>query len=217
MVKISSKRPKKIWHKQEFEGGKSCQIIALLNVNTVIWQVFELVENRTVWWEIGLFWRVFHHRAASAKKNNNLSPDGFLSTPDYVYHDYEDLRTQMAFYAHKYPDITRLYSIGKSVNERDLWVLEISDNPGSHEALEPEFKYVANMHGNEAVGREMLLLLIKSFCESYGLDERITTLINSTRIHIMPSMNPDGFENSQEGDRNSVRGRENYNRVDLNR
>ena len=30
-----------IWHKQEFEGGKSCQIIALLNVNTAIWQVFE--------------------------------------------------------------------------------------------------------------------------------------------------------------------------------
>ena len=85
-----------------------------LHVNIAIWQVFELVENRTAWWEIGLFWRVFHHRAASAKKNNNLSPDGFLSTPDYVYHDYEELRTQMAFYAHKYPDISRLYSIGKN-------------------------------------------------------------------------------------------------------
>ena len=46
MVKISSKRLNEIW--QEFEGGKSCQIIALLNVNTAIWQVFELVENRTV-------------------------------------------------------------------------------------------------------------------------------------------------------------------------
>ena len=62
MVKISSKRPNEIWHKQEFVGGKSCQITALLNVNTAIWQVFELVENQTAWWEIGLFWRVFHHR-----------------------------------------------------------------------------------------------------------------------------------------------------------
>ena len=67
--KISSKRPNKIWHKQEFEGGKSCQIMALLNVNTAIWQVFELVENRTVCWEIGLFWQVFHHCVASAIMN----------------------------------------------------------------------------------------------------------------------------------------------------
>ena len=116
-----------------------------------------------------------------------------------------------------YQDISRLYSIGKSVSGRDLWVFEISDNPGVHEPLRPEFKYIGNMHGNEAVGREMLLLLIKSLCESYGVDERITTLVNSTRIHIMPSMNPDGFENSHEKDRSSIMGRANDNNIDLNR
>lgn len=147
----------------------------------------------------------------------SLGSDGFLTPPDYVYHDYEELRSLMAFYAHKYPNLTRLYSIGKSVEDRDLWVIEISDNPGTHELLEPEFKYIANMHGNEAVGREMLLLLIKSLLEGYGIDQRITKLVDSTRIHIMPTMNPDGFEASHEGDRSGLQGRANANNVDLNR
>ena len=124
----------------------------------------------------------------------------------------------MNSYHEKYPDITRVYSIGKSAKDKnDLLVIEISDNPGSHEPGEPEFKYVGNMHGNEVTGRETLLYLMQYLLDNYGTDEQITTLIDSTRIHIMPSMNPDGYARAHQGDVSGVSGRYNGKFVDLNR
>ncbi|VDM64554.1 unnamed protein product [Angiostrongylus costaricensis] len=134
-----------------------------------------------------------------------------------VNHDYTSMTAWLKETEQNYPNITYLYSIGKSVSGRDLWVLIISDNPTRHELLEPEVKYIGNMHGNEVVGRESLLYLIEILCVNYGKNEYLTNLVNSERIHIMPSMNPDGYEHGIAGDRVGYAGRNNEHNVDLNR
>ncbi|XP_008631108.1 PREDICTED: carboxypeptidase M [Corvus brachyrhynchos] len=100
---------------------------------------------------------------------------------------------------------------------RDLWVLVLGKFPTHHKIGIPEFKYVANMHGDETVGREILLHLIDFLVNSYGRDPVITRLLNNTRIHIMPTMNPDGFEATKVPDCYYTRGRYNRNGEDLNR
>ena len=65
--------------------------------------------------------------------------------------------------------------------------------------MEPMFKYVGNMHGNEVVSRQVLLYLAEYLASGYGRDGRITRLLNTTEIFIMPTLNPDGYEVSQEG------------------
>ncbi|XP_055935683.1 carboxypeptidase D-like isoform X2 [Argiope bruennichi] len=136
---------------------------------------------------------------------------------DFVYHHFPQMTAILRQLANEYPELTKLYSIGKSVQGRDLWVMLVTSDPNEEPLLKPNVKYVANMHGNEPVGRELMLHLLSLLLDGYGKDNYITWLLDNTRIHIMPSMNPDGFEASSEGECSGVQGRGNANSADLNR
>ena len=103
----------------------------------------------------------------------------------------------------KWPKLTKLYSLSeKSVDQRNLWVLQISKNVHmeKREELKPMVKYVGNMHGNEVVGRELLLTLADYLLQRYTSsdeNDEVKQLIDTTDIHILPSMNPDGFEHAE--------------------
>lgn len=127
------------------------------------------------------------------------------------YHNYNSLVSFIDSIVQQYPLIAKKISIGESNQGRSIIGIKLSKNPEKNE-VEPEFKYVGNMHGDETVGREMLIQLINLFCTSYGKDDRIsqriTKLIEKTAIYIIPSMNPDGFEAGRRG---------NSKFIDLNR
>ncbi|XP_037531562.1 probable carboxypeptidase X1 [Nematolebias whitei] len=122
-------------------------------------------------------------------------PTGSKDKLDFRHHNYKEMRKLMKLVNEECPNITRVYSIGKSYTGLKLYVMEISDNPGKHELGEPEFRYVAGMHGNEALGRELLLNLMQYLCQEYTRgNQRVVRLVKETRIHLLPSMNPDGYE-----------------------
>ncbi|XP_069579007.1 carboxypeptidase Z-like [Brachyistius frenatus] len=160
-----------------------------------------------------------------------LPPQESATTMQFTYHSNAQMISILKKTADRCADIARTYSIGRSLEGRELLVIEFSNNPGEHELLEPEIKYVGNMHGNEVVGRQLLVYLAQYLCSEYLLgDERIQTLINTTRIHILPSMNPDGYElavsgvndnsdDEEEGPRYDSWniGRNNAQNIDLNR
>jgi hypothetical protein len=107
------------------------------------------------------------------------------------YPTHDQLTQDLKNIAANHPGLAKMFSIGKSTQGRDLWVMKISKNVQTDDNR-PEFKYVANMHGDEIVGREMMVLLIKDLLENYGKDSAVTKLVDTTQIYILPSMNPDG-------------------------
>jgi len=137
------------------------------------------------------------------------------------YYNYVELTALLQSMARAYPHIADLSSVGRSVEGRELWVMRITKDPHQTDSLpaaKPRFKYVGNMHGDETVSRQVLVYLVEYLLAAYGEDPRVSELVNTTDIYIMPSMNPDGFERSVEGDCNGdAGGRQNARNMDLNR
>ncbi|XP_042146799.1 carboxypeptidase D isoform X1 [Ixodes scapularis] len=153
----------------------------------------------------------------SAVKHVRGQSTGGKKREEYSYYNHEEMTAFLRKVSTNYPDFTRLYSVGKSVQNRDLWVLLITKEPHEETLLKPNVKYVANMHGNEAVGRQLMVYLIAHLLTRYNTDAYVRYLLDNTRIHIMPSMNPDGYEISKEGACTGTLGRYNARGVDLNR
>ncbi|XP_026546120.1 probable carboxypeptidase X1 [Notechis scutatus] len=155
--------------------------------------------NPQTWFENGTICLRAEILGCALPDPNNIYPwehtSGTNDKLDFRHHNYKEMRKLMKNVSEACPDITRIYSIGKSYLGLKMYVMEISDNPGKHEVGEPEFRYVAGMHGNEALGRELVLNLMEYLCQEYKQgNPRVRRLVTETRIHLMPSMNPDGYE-----------------------
>ena len=131
------------------------------------------------------------------------------------YPTYDAYVAMMYQFEANYPGICDVFSIGQTVNGRELLVAKISDNVNTNEA-EPEFFYTSSMHGDELTGFPLMLNLIDTLLSNYGTVARITNLVDNIEIYINPLANPDG---TYKGGNNTVSGavRYNANNVDLNR
>jgi hypothetical protein len=102
--------------------------------------------------------------------------------------------------------------IVRKENERN----ERNSNDSTSDGLgQPSFGFIGNMHGDEPVGREIVLELAKWACAedaSMGMFgnsiEEARKVKKRASLFFIPTVNPDGFKNKR---------RENRNGVDLNR
>jgi hypothetical protein len=140
----------------------------------------------------------------SAVTDGHLNPFTLEMTSSMVdpalvgedYHNYKAMTDELHRLADSHPEIAKLTSLGKSTQGREIWMMTISHNVDLDEG-EPELLYVANMHGDEVVGRELSIYHIRRLLTEYNQVLRTTNLVNHSKMFIIPSMNPDGFEMHQ--------------------
>lgn len=117
-----------------------------------------------------------------------------VNDADEDYHNYDAMTKELQDLAAAAPNRMQLLNAGTSVKGRTLWLAKVGSDL-SNDTDKPKLLYVANMHGDEAVGRELMIYHLRRLINDYDKDPRITALVDNAQIFIMPSMNPDGFEN----------------------
>lgn len=111
--------------------------------------------------------------------------------PDADYKSPQEIEDFLKAVADRYPEITQLKSIGKSLEGRDIWAIKISDNAKTDE-LEPVIFYNSMHHAREIMTPEVGWDIVETLTEGYGSDDKITAWVDRNEIWVIPMFNVDG-------------------------
>jgi hypothetical protein len=109
------------------------------------------------------------------------------------FYDSAGLSSILARLHEGFPRLTSLYSLGRSIEGRELWCLEITEADGDRPAArKPGLLLVGNIHGNEVQGGEAIAYAAWYLCHQYGQLESVTGLLSNYVFYLVPTINPDG-------------------------
>lgn len=111
-----------------------------------------------------------------------------------TYYKYEPLTKFLMAYAREYPDLVRVESIGKSFEDRDIWLVKVTNFKSGPDEEKPALWVDGNIHATELSSSSACLYLIDSLVKSYGKDPDTTRCLDSRVFYICPRVNPDGTE-----------------------
>lgn len=109
------------------------------------------------------------------------------------FHTYAEVAAELAQAEADHPAIAQRFSIGQSHEGREIWAIKISDNVAADED-EPEVFFDGLTHARERLSNEMAMHIVELLTDGYGTDQRITDIVNSREIWVVPMVNPDGAE-----------------------
>ncbi len=199
------------------ESDKECYIVIITNKEQL-----EKIKEKGFKVEI-----TYHNIKDKFREMTGVDPDNPQLLRDFGYFfTYWEMIDTIQRLANNFPNLVRIYDIGRSHQNRPLWCVKISDYPDSNEN-EPVVFFNAATHAREPLGVSVLIYYITYLLNNYdptNSDNLITWLINNREIYFVPVMNPDGYVYNSDSGGASANWRKNrriiqspYVGVDLNR
>ncbi|MBT2456396.1 M14 family metallopeptidase [Streptomyces sp. ISL-86] len=129
--------------------------------------------------------------AARATARSQAAGDGVFRP----YSGKGGLQEEILRTAQANPGLTKVVSIGKTVQGKDILALKVTKNARQTEdGDKPSVLYMSNQHAREWITPEMTRRLMHHTLDNYGKDARITKLVDTTELWFLLSANPDGYD-----------------------
>jgi len=115
---------------------------------------------------------------------------------DELYHDFAGITDALNKIHAAYPQVSRIQSIGKTVEGRDLLAIHLNSSLAdlnSGHSSKPGVIFLGEHHAREHLSAEVPLMLAQYLME-HQREQKIGALLGTRDIWIIPCVNPDGAE-----------------------
>ncbi|MFC1553878.1 M14 family metallopeptidase [candidate division KSB1 bacterium] len=110
------------------------------------------------------------------------------------YHNYDEMTAALRSMVNSNSNIAKLESIGKTLEGRDIWLVQIANQSGTPVAERPGIFVSANYEGDHLIGSEISLYMVDYFLRNYNSNSQLKDKIDNNVFYIIPRVNPDAAE-----------------------
>ena len=144
--------------------------------------------------------------AQNAERVQDRMPGGYRTV--------KQIEAELQALASQYPKVVHLQAIGKSLEGRTIWAVNLTSKPGQKL---PAVRLTTGVHARELPPVEVNMNLVRTLAEGYGSDETITRLLDSRDVWTVPVWNPDGRTKVEDGSAMWRKNTRDNQGVDINR
>ncbi len=109
----------------------------------------------------------------------------------YVYDELTELLNELS---NEFPNLIKVSSICTTLENREVWACEITNYATGDVLDKPAYYVDGNHHAGEVTGSMAAIHLIYTLLTKYGVDEKITALLDENAVYVIPRITPDGAE-----------------------
>jgi murein tripeptide amidase MpaA len=144
-----------------------------------------------------------HTAAVRAQEAQGPGMNAGAAAADSFFNDYRN-NTEIANWLNSlvasYPNLMTIQKYNVSYEGRDLKVVKLTSQVGVPSS-KPIILWEGGIHAREWIGHMTMCYMISKLTRGYGSDPSATSILDNFQVHIIPVVNPDGYEYTWSTDR----------------